>query len=118
MCQRTGTGVEPRKLMRCARSALTTRLAWIFAAGVGGGVAQSRFGAASASWANSGLILAVAVAVAKQAHAQDMRNSRRFTTNLPNGLFWLEAHAWSHLNQATAAGRARLLHPFKAQEAF
>ena len=70
MCQRTGTGVVPRKLMRCARSALTTRLAWIFAAGVGGGVAQSRFGAASASWANSGSILAVAVA--KQAHAEDI----------------------------------------------
>ena len=39
--------------------------------------------AAGASWANSGSIFAVAVA--KQAHAEDMRNSRRFTTNLPNG---------------------------------
>jgi hypothetical protein len=27
------------------------------------------------------------VAVAKQAHADDMRNSRRFTTNLPMVLF-------------------------------
>ena len=46
MWKRTGTTVVPRKLMRCARSAVTTRLAWIFSLGVGGGVPQSRFGAA------------------------------------------------------------------------
>ena len=79
--------------MRCARSAVTTRLVWILAAGVGGGVPkkQSRFGATSASWAKSGSIFAAAVA--KQANAEDTRNSRRFTTNLPMVLLLLEARA-------------------------
>src|SRR5665809_38923 len=92
MWKRTGITVLPRKLTRCALSALTTRLAWIFSLGVGSGVPhRENFGAtAGVSWAKRASTLAVAVA--KQAQADDIRNSRRFTTYLRS---WLHSSCWT-----------------------
>ncbi len=84
----------------------------MLAAGVGGGVPQRRLGtrvggAAGASSANRGLTLAVAVA--RQAHAEDRRNSRRFTTYLPSGFVLAGSASLAPVCQALiAAERQRL----------
>ena len=111
--ERTGTTVWPRKLTRCVRSAVNTRLAWIFSLGVGGGVPQrSSFAAGAASCANRGSILAVAPA--KQARADD-RGTDADSRTLPR--FHCCLATWP-TNQLPVFRAAEITHPVQGLEAF
>jgi hypothetical protein len=85
MWKRIGITVFPLKSTPWALSAAITRLTWIFSLGVGEGVPQRESWRAGADVAALNSV-PVAAFAARHAHAEDRRNSRRFTADLQGSI--------------------------------